>query len=274
MALAVNLFLVPLHLAEGGVVGVAIILLHLFHLPLWITVAALNVPILMLGVRERGWGMLWRSLIGTASFSGWLALTGHIAPVTTVPILGIVYGGVLMGIGLGLVLRSGGTTGGSDILVLILHQRLGLSVGQLLLAVDAVVLTAAGFAFHSAETAMYSAITLLISSKVVDTVQEGLYAAKALTVVTNDPQGIAAAIMSEVERGVTLLHGQGAYTGQARCVVYTVVQRGELVLVKNIVYRLDPKAFMVVHDVHEVVGEGFQPHPGKGHGTGTPGGIP
>ena len=125
------------------------------------------------------------------------------------------------------------------------------------MSIDAMVLLAAGFAF-SAEAAMWSAITLVISSKVVDLVQEGFYAAKGVTIITSAPDAIAGAIMREVERGCTVLTGVGAYTGQPKSVLYVVIQRNELTHVKEIVHRHDPRAFVVVADVHEVFGEGFR----------------
>lgn len=257
MSLSVNLFLVPLKLAEGGVVGVGIILFHKLGIPLWVTTLALNVPILALGVKVKGWKLLWRSLVGVGAFSLFLGLTAGMEPITEQTVLAIVYGGVTMGIGLGLVLRSGGTTGGTDILAIALQQKFGLSVGMMVMAVDAVVLVLAGFVF-SAESAMWAAITLTISSKVVDLVQEGFYAAKGVTVITTEPQGIARVIMDEVGRGVTIMPGVGAWTGEPRSVLYTVVQRGELTRIKQIAYEVDPKAFVVVADAHEVLGEGFR----------------
>jgi uncharacterized membrane-anchored protein YitT (DUF2179 family) len=257
MALSVNLFLVPLKLAEGGVVGVGIILQHTFDIPIWVTTLVLNIPILALGVKYKGWHLLGKSLVGVGAFSGFLAATQGLPALTDQTILAIVYGGVLMGVGLGLVLRSGGTTGGTDILAIIAQQKLGLSVGTMVMGVDALVLLAAGFAF-SAEAAMWSAITLVISSKVIDLVQEGFYAAKGITIITAEPKAVAAKIMEEVERGCTILPGVGAYTGQPRSVLYVVVQRGEITPVKNIVYGIDPRAFVVVADVHEVLGEGFR----------------
>lgn len=257
MALSVNMFLVPLKLAEGGVVGVGIILHHKLNIPIWVTTLVLNIPIVALGVRARGWNLLWKSLVGVGAFSFFLAITQNMQPVTHQTILAIVYGGLLMGIGLGLVLRSGGTTGGTDILAIVGHQRFGLSVGTLVMGVDACVLLAAGFAF-SAEAAMWSAITLLISSRVVDLVQEGFYAAKGLTIITTEPKRISQRILDEIERGCTILPAVGAYTGQAKSMLYVVLQRGELVHVKSIVRAIDAKAFMVVSDVHEVLGEGFR----------------
>lgn len=257
MALSVNLFLVPLKLAEGGVVGIGIILFHKWGIPIWVTTLVLNIPILAVGVRAKGWGLLWRTLVGVVAFSAFLGLTTGLAQPTNQTVLAIVYGGVLMGTGLGLVLRSGGTTGGSDVLAILGHQRFGFSVGTMVMTVDALVLIAAGF-FFSPESAMWSAITLVISSKVVDLVQEGFYAAKGVTIITSRPDEVAAAIMADVERGCTIMPGVGAYTGQPRSVLYVVLQRGELAQVKAIVHRHDPKAFVVVADVHEVLGEGFR----------------
>ncbi|MFZ5815085.1 MAG: YitT family protein [Bacillota bacterium] len=261
MSLSVNLFLVPLKLAEGGVVGVGIILYHKLGVPIWLTTLLLNIPILALGVRVKGWKLLWRSLLGVAAFSGFLALTAGMEGLTREPVLAIVYGGVTMGIGLGLVLRSGGTTGGTDILAIVAQQKFGFSVGTMVMAVDALVLLAAGIAF-SPEAAMWAAITLTISSRMVDLVQEGFYAAKGITIITLEPERVSRLIMDEVGRGVTIMPGVGAWTGQPRSVLYTVVQRGELTRIKQIAYSADPKAFVVVADVHEVLGEGFR-DPGK-----------
>jgi uncharacterized membrane-anchored protein YitT (DUF2179 family) len=259
MALSVNLFLVPLKLAEGGVVGIGIILHHKLGIPIWVTTVALNLPIVAVGIKYKGWGFLWKTMLGVGAFSFFLAVTQGLPSVTDQTILAIVYGGVLMGAGLGLVLRSGGTTGGTDILAIVGQHKLGLSIGTMVMLIDALVLVGAGFAF-SAEAAMWSAITLIISSKVVDLVQEGFYAAKGITIITTEAKAIADRVMAEVERGCTIMPGVGAFTGQPRGVLYVVAQRGELTRIKQITYGQDPKAFVVVSDVHEVLGEGFKAH--------------
>lgn len=257
MSIAVNLFLVPLKLAEGGVVGVGIILYYKLGLPVWVTILLLNIPIVALGVRVRGWPLLWKTLVGVAAFSGLLALTAGLTPVTDQVVLAITFGGVLMGLGVGLVLRSGGTTGGTEILAIIGQQRFGFTVGTMVMAVDALVLVGAGIAF-TPEAAMWSAITLVISSRVVDLVQVGFYAAKGITIITAEPRAVADRILTEVGRGCTIMQGTGAFTGEPRSLLYVVVQRGELTPVKRIVQMTDPRAFVVVADVHEVVGEGFR----------------
>jgi len=137
----------------------------------------------------------------------------------------------------------------------------------MVLFIDAMVITAAGIAF-SPETALWSALTLVISSKMVDVVNEGFYSAKGITIITRYPNRVAHRIMHDVGRGCTVLKGIGAYTGEPRDVLYVVVQRGELTVIKDIVAQEDPRAFVVVSDVHEVLGEGFRPHPSKPQAPG------
>lgn len=258
MGLSVNLFLLPLRLAEGGVVGVGIVLEHALGVPVPVSVFLLNVPLAVLAWRQRGWDFVARSVLGIVAFTLALALTRGLRPVTSEPLLGIVYGGLAMGVGLGLVLRAGATTGGTDLLASLIHHRLGLTVGNVILAVDALVLLLAGVTFGF-EQALYSGLTLAISSRMVDYVQEGFYGAKGVAVITTRPQEITRAILEGLERGVTLLEGTGGWTGQRRTVVYSVVQRSELTALKRIVHGLDPAAFVVVGDVREVLGEGFRP---------------
>ncbi|OTA40352.1 MAG: hypothetical protein A6D92_18915, partial [Symbiobacterium thermophilum] len=225
--------------------------------PMWVTQVVVNIPILALGLKVKGWRLIRRSLIGVAAYSFFLAVTANVPPITDQVVLAIIYGGLTMGIGLGLVLRSGGSTGGTEVLALVLQQRSGFSVGSMVLAVDTVVLAMAAVAF-SPEAAMWAVITLFISSKVVDVVQVGLYSARGVTIITTRPEPIARRIMNEVERGVTIINGTGAFTGEPRTILYTVAQRTELTQVKQIVYAEDPKAFVVVAEVHEVLGEGFR----------------
>lgn len=258
MSISVNLFLLPQKLAEGGVTGVAIILDYLINLPTWVTTIVLNIPLVILGVRIRGRQMLFKTLLGIGTFAFFQWATTYLAPLKINVVLAIVYGGLSMGVGLGLVLRSGGTTGGTDILAILGHQKLGIPVGRMILLIDTCVLLGAGVVF-GAEAAMWSAITLFISSKMVDLVQEGFYAAKGMTIISEHPEEIAQRIMTEVERGCTILNGRGAWTGEEKGVLYVVLQRGELTRVKQIIYKADPRAFVVVADVHEVLGEGFKP---------------
>lgn len=257
MGLSVNLFLVPLKLADGGAIGVALILRHTVGLPVWAGLVAVNLPLAIWAWRARGWGFVARSVLGVAAFSAAVLVTQWLRPVTDDPLLGIAYGGLFMGAGLGLILRSGATTGGTEMLAMLLHQRFGLSVGTLIMIIDACVLFLAGLTLGWVK-AMYSALVLVVATRVVDFIQEGYYGAKGVTIITTRPQEIARRILDDLERGCTLLEGVGAWTGQRRTVVYTVVQRPELTALKRIVYGTDPRAFVVVGDVREVLGEGFK----------------
>ncbi|MEW6446596.1 MAG: YitT family protein [Bacillota bacterium] len=259
IALGLDLFLVPNKIAAGGVSGVATILFHLFSIPVGAGMLTLNVPLFLWGFLRLGLGFGIRSLIGTVLLSGTVDVLAHFLPVpTTDTLLASLYGGVLVGLGLGLVFRAKGTTGGTDLAATILRSYMGINVGQLLFLVDGAVVLAAGFAFRSPELAMYALITIFVSAWVVDVVQEGLGYTKAFLIISDKSHTIARAILNELNRGATLWQGTGAYTGTARMLVLSVVSRSEVTRLKDVVYRLDPRAFVILANVHEVLGEGFK----------------
>jgi uncharacterized membrane-anchored protein YitT (DUF2179 family) len=180
------------------------------------------------------------------------------AGITSDLVLNSLYGAVISGIGYGLVYRGQGTSGGSDILARILNRWRGISMTQSYLMTDTLVILAAGFVFGW-QKALYAIITLYVSGLVVDTTMEGAGTVRSALIVTDLCKEISARIMAEMERGVTILEGTGAYTGEPRPVLYCVVTRSEVQQLKTIVHELDPKAFMVVGAAHEALGEGFQP---------------
>lgn len=259
IALGLDLFLVPNKIAAGGVSGVATILFHLFSIPVGAGMLALNVPLFVWGLLRLGFGFGVRSLIGTVLLSGMVDLLAQFLPVPTADaLLASLYGGILVGLGLGLVFRAKGTTGGTDMAATVLRSYVGINVGQLLFLVDGAVVLAAGFAFRSPELAMYALITIFVSAWVVDVVQEGLGYTKAFLIISDKSQTIARAILNELNRGATLWLGTGAYTGTTRMLVLSVVSRSEVTRLKDVVYRLDPRAFVILANVHEVLGEGFK----------------
>ncbi|MEW6572984.1 MAG: YitT family protein [Bacillota bacterium] len=263
IALGLDLFLVPNKIAAGGVSGVATILFHLFSIPVGAGMLALNVPLFLWGFLRLGFGFGIRSLIGTVLLSGMVDLLAQFLPVpTTDALLASLYGGILVGLGLGLVFRAKGTTGGTDMAATVLRSYVGINVGQLLFLVDGAVVLAAGFAFQSPELAMYALITIFVSAWVVDIVQEGLGYTKAFLIISDKSHTIARAILNELNRGATLWQGTGAYTGTARMLVLSVVSRSEVTRLKDVVYRLDPRAFVILANVHEVLGEGFKEYRG------------
>lgn len=255
-AVAVNLFLVPFKLADGGIVGLSIVLHYRLGLPIAPLVVALNVPIFLAGWRVVGLSFVARTFFGVAVLALFIQLTRTLEPVTHDVLLATLYAGAVQGIGLGIVLRAGGSTGGTDTLARILARRTGWKVGQLILLFDLGVLTAAALTFGP-ERALYAAVTLFLTSRVIDFILEGQYAARAVMIISDRHQAIAARILSELERGATLLEARGAYTGTERPVVYCVVSRDQVPRLRAIVHEEDARAFMVMHEAAEVLGEGF-----------------
>ena len=258
-ALGLDMFLIPNKIAAGGVSGIATILHFLFHLPVGMVMLVLNVPLFLMGIYRMGLGFGFRSLYGTIALSVIIDLLAPVVPVPTHDImLAGLYGGVLTGLGVGLVFRYKGTTGGTDLLAAIIRTYTGVNIGQLLFMVDAGVVLAAGIVFDSAELALYALITIFLASWLIDLVLEGISYARAFIIISDRSEEIANLIMEKMDRGVTALYGKGLYTGIDRPVLLSVVNRSEVSQLKEIVYMADPGAFVILTNVHEVLGEGFK----------------
>ncbi len=264
-ALGLNLFLIPNKIAAGGVSGIAIIFHYLIGSPVGLTMLALNIPLFVMGIYRLGLTFGFRSLYGTLSLSVVVDLLAPFLPVPTQDLLlAAIFGGVLTGLGLGLVFRFRGTTGGTDLAAAVLRTYTGVNIGQLLFLVDATVVLAAGLLFQSWELMLYALITIFITAWVIDLVQEGFSYAKAFFVISSRIEIIAGKILRELGRGATALKGRGLYTGTDREVLLTVVNRSEVSRLKEIVYETDPNAFVILADVREVLGEGFKDWKNRG----------
>jgi uncharacterized membrane-anchored protein YitT (DUF2179 family) len=256
-SLGLTMFLVPNKVAAGGVSGLATVLHYLFGLPVGWTMLALNIPLFVAGVIFLGKGFGAKTLAGALLFSVFTEATKNFPVPTHDLLLSTVYGGLILGAGLGIVFRARGSTGGSDLAAMLINYFIpAVSIGQGILFVDFFVIGLDGVAFNW-ELAMYSWIALYVSSKVIDLIQEGVNYAKAVYIISDEAENISRKILNEMERGVTFLGAKGAYTGEEKNVLMCVVTRLELTRLKNIVHELDPGAFVIVHDVHEVLGEGF-----------------
>lgn len=249
-------FLLPNNIAPGGLSGVATVLNYLLHWPVGTVTLAMNIPLFLIGYRSMGKLFAFRSLIATLLFSVLIDVL-PVRPVSTDPLLGTLFGGVVLGAGLGLILRGGATTGGTDMIARMVHRRLPfISVGMFLFALDcAVVLSAA--VFIGTEQALYAFICIYVCSKVIDAVMMGFGGNKACFIMTAAWEKITTRLMDEVGRGVTHLEARGAYTGRQQPVVLCVAARQEIMAVKRIVQEEDEKAFMFITDAHEALGEGF-----------------
>ena len=262
-AVGLRIFLVPANLASGGVSGIAQIINHYTDWPIGVMVLIGNIPLFMLGWRFLG-GRRFAARTATAIISYSLALDLLILlpffpqnGLTDDIFLNSLYGAVVAGVGYGLVYRARGTSGGSDVLARILNHWRGVPMTQSYLMVDSAVILAAGFVFGWKE-ALYAIITLYVSGLVAETILEGGGTVRTAMIVTAKPQEIADQILVELERGVTVLSGTGAYTGEERPTLYCVVTRAEIAQLKAIVQEADASAFMVIGVAHEALGEGFK----------------
>ena len=261
-ALSLRIFLVPAKLASGGVTGIAMIINHFTNLPIGTMVLIGNIPLFILGWRFLG-GKRFAvktavAVVTYALFVDLLVLFLPAKGLTDDIVLNSLYGAVVSGIGYGLVYRGQGTSGGSDILARILNNWKGVSMSQSYLMVDGLVILTAGFVFGPKQ-ALYALITLYVSGLVAETVLEGPSVVRTAMIVTGQPEQVAEKIMEDMARGVTLLTGKGAYTGEERSILYCVVIRSEVPQLKAIIHEIDPQAFMVIGQAHEALGEGFKP---------------
>ncbi|CAM3945166.1 YitT family protein [Cohnella lubricantis] len=264
-AFGIEYFILPNLLMEGGVTGITVLLQYAANLPPSITTIVINLPLFVIGWRKLGRESMIYTIGGTLMLSLFLWIweqlieRGWLVPFKTSQdfILVVLYAGVTLGAGLGLVFRSGGTTGGVDIIARIVHRWRGWSMGQIILAMDIVILGSA-LLFIPKEKVLYTLVSVFISSRVIDFIQEGAYAAKAFNILCKEPEKLASIITKELERGVTLLPAIGAYSGTNRMMVYCVVSRFEIRKLKSLVRQHDRQAFIVIADVHDVLGEGFR----------------
>jgi len=260
-ALAMRLFLVPGQMVSGGISGAAQIINYFTHWPIGLMVFIGNVPLFFLGWRFLGRARFaLRTAVSVTAFSILTDLLVLFIPaqgVTDDLVLNCLYGGILLGVGLGLVYRGQGTSGGSDILGRILNSKLGISISQAYLITDTLVVLAGGIAFDWRH-ALYGLAVIYVSGLAAEAVSEGSSIFRTAMIVSNFPNEVAAKIMAVLERGVTVLSGTGAYTGAERPVLYCVITKSEVNQLKQLVQEADPAAFMVIGHAHEALGEGFR----------------
>ena len=257
-AVSINMLLVPNKIAPGGVSGAATVLYYLFQFPVGTTMLVLNIPLFILGIRYLGGTFGVKTLFSTVILSVIIDLTAFLPVITEDPLLASLYGGAIMGAGLGLVFRSGATTGGTDLAAKIVHKFVPfLSLGQILLFIDFVVIVFAAAVFKNYDLALYAIVTLFVASKLIDGILEGVNFAKAVFIISTKAEHIAEKVLKDLDRGVTGLNGTGMYTGENKTVLMCVLARREIPVLKSIVKEIDKDAFVILTDVREVLGEGF-----------------
>ena len=253
---AYPLFLTPNRIAPGGITGIATILNFLLKWPVGTVSLVMNIPLFLIGYKTMGRIFAFRSLVATVLFSVFIDVL-PLQPVINDPMLGALYGGVLLGIGLGLIMRGGATTGGSDMIARMVHKRFSfISTGAFLFAIDFAVVLAASALIGISE-ALYALISIFLSAKVMDVVIIGFSSNKACFVISSRWQEISERIMKDMDRGVTQLTARGAWTGTERPTLLCVISRSEITAFKRILREEDENAFVIIVEAHEAIGDGF-----------------
>ena len=257
-------FILPLDMVEGGVTGIGIIMKHVTGLPIvGLTSLAVTVVVFIIATRILGRGFGAKSIYATIlmNVSIDLFLILKIKPVTDDILLAAFYGGAIVGIGLGLIYFSGASTGGADAFGQIMWKLRRIPIGRTLIVIDLFVLGIATWAFIPLEKIMYSLIFIYIEVQVIDMVMNGLRANQRIMIVTDQPDQMKEAIFSSLNRGLTIFKGTGGYTGSERFMLTTVVNKKQVPQIRRIVSEVDKSSFVIIQDIHQVYGEGFEPLP-------------
>ena len=260
-AIGFDWMFVPNHIGSGGVTAIGQILNHFIPgLPIGMVVLVINIPLFLLGWRFLGGHLLVSSLYAMAATSILVDLFAALISFQPMdPLLASVFGGVLVGLALGMVFSQGATTGGTDLIARLLKLPFAwLPMGKLLLGVDLVMLIAVGIAFQNLNSALYGLISLYISSIIMDWVLYGMDSSKVAYIISAQSEEICAAIVRQMGRGVTILPGRGAYSGEEKKVLMCAFKQREIAVIKAAVKGIDPDAFLIVCPAHEILGEGFR----------------
>lgn len=262
LGVAINLLFLPNNLSTGGASGIALIIYHLYKVPVGLTVILINIPLFIIALKDLGWKFCSKAIIGTALLSLFIELTSKLVGVVKIEqdiFLGCIFGGLLNGIGLSLVFKADGSTGGSDLLAQIIYKKRPVSsIGQILLVIDSIIIISNAIVFNSISIALYSVIALYISKKTTDIIFEGIEYTKAVNIISKEGKAIAKEIIERTDRGVTISKCIGVYTNEEYIHVVSVVTMPQLPLVKKIVKSIDKGAFTYISDTREVLGLGFK----------------
>ena len=257
MAVAIKMIYDPVSLVTGGVTGLGIIMKELIGIPLWLTNTMLNIPLFVAAFLVKGWKFISRTVVATLALSFFLYVLPDINLGMEDVLLSALFGGVVSGIGTGLVFMARSTTGGTDLAAAVIQNYLRhFSVAQIMQVLDGLVVLAGAWIF-GLDFALCAIIAVVVVAKVTDSILEGMHYSKVAFVISDKSDEIADAIMTDLERGVTGINGTGMYSGNAKNVLFCVVSQKELVQVKDIVSKIDPRSFVIVTDAREVLGEGF-----------------
>ncbi|WP_349407846.1 YitT family protein [Pseudalkalibacillus sp. SCS-8] len=256
-AASIELFLIPNQIIDGGIIGVSLILDYLSPLNFAVLVIILNIPFMFAGYKQIGKTFVISSMVGILSLAAFETLLHNFEPFTNELILATVFGGLVLGVGVGLVIRHGGSLDGTEIFGILITKKIPFSIGEIVMFLNIFVFGWAGFVF-GLERAMYSILTYYIAFKTIDTVIQGLDETKAVLIVSDHYEEISGAILDRLGRGTTKLMGKGGYTDAQKEVIYAVITRLEVTKLKNIVYDIDKQAFITIMNTQETKGAKFK----------------
>ncbi|HWO54538.1 YitT family protein [Paenibacillus sp. FSL M7-1455] len=257
MAVALEVFLVPNDIIDGGITGISIVLSKITALPLGIFLFIINLPFLFLGYKQIGKTFAISTLYGIVVMSVTTQLLHHVSPFTNEKILAVLFGGLILGLGVGLVIRFGGSLDGTEIVAILLSKKTRIPVGQIIMIMNVFIFIIAGFVFGW-DSAMYSIFTYYMASKVMDIVVEGLNESKSVTIISSEYEEISQTIQDRLGRTTTFIYARGGYSREDTQMIYCVVTRLELAKLKSVVQEIDPKAFIAIEHVSDVLGGNFE----------------
>ena len=259
MSIATSLFLLPNQLSTGGFSGIATITYYLFNWKMGTVILLLNIPFFILAFIRIGKEFVFKSIIGTASLSFFIDFFDKFKPLTNDRFLACIYGGVLIGVGTSLILRVSGSTGGSDLVSYIIKSfKPGLSTSTLIVIFDAIIITLNVICFKKLEVGLYSAISIYLMGKVIDIVFEGIGFSKMIFIISEKYEKISKEIGKKILRGTTGIYSKGMYTNEEKMMLMCVASRREIIEIRQISKKIDPRSFVIISNVREVYGKGFK----------------
>ncbi|HEY3423491.1 MAG TPA: YitT family protein [Negativicutes bacterium] len=256
-AAGLEFFLIPNNIIDGGVIGISIMTSYLTGFPLGVFIVVFNIPFLYLGYTQIGKSFAYSTFFSICSLSFWVSVFHPIPGLTHDLFLATVFGGIIVGLGVGLIIRYGGSLDGTEIIAIIMDKKTGFSVGEIVMFFNIFILGSAGLVY-TWDRAMYSLVAYFVIFKLIDITIEGLDESKGVFIISDKSEQIAEALMARLGRGVTILQGKGAYSGEDKSVLYSVITRLEISKLKAIVAELDPSAFVTINEVHDAMGGGLK----------------
>lgn len=253
MAVALEIFLVPNEIIDGGITGISIVLSEITPIKLGLYLFIINLPFLFIGYKQIGKTFAFSTLYGIVMLSAATTFLHHFEPFTNEKILAVLFGGLILGLGVGLVIRYGGALDGTEIVAILLSKKLRVPVGQIIMIINVFIFITAGFVF-GADSAMYSIFSYYIAAKVMDIVVEGLDESKSVTIISNEYEEISSAIMQRLGRSTTMIYAKGGYSQEDTQMIYCVITRLEIAKLKTVVQEIDKNAFISIQNVADVLG--------------------